>query len=153
MYWRIGSGYHKNSSEVNKATFCELVKEGPPPGLLAFVGDIPVGWCQVTPREFVPWLERNSRLKRVDDVPVWAISCFYVRIGYRKRGVTAVLIREALRFVREAGAQALEAYPLDANATPSSSWTGFASTFVKLGFKEVARRTAARPIMRRILDG
>ena len=46
------------------------------------------------------------------------------------------------------GAPALEAYPVDRDLTPSSSWTGFASTFLKLGFKSVARRRPPRPIMR-----
>jgi hypothetical protein len=32
------------------------------------------------------------RLKRIDDLPVWSISCLYVRKGYRKRGITSVLI-------------------------------------------------------------
>jgi len=31
----------------------------------------------------------------VDDVPVWSLSCFYVRKGYRKKGVTAALITAA----------------------------------------------------------
>jgi hypothetical protein len=43
---------------------------------------------------------------------------------------------------------ALEAYPLDADESPSASWTGYASTFARTGFKTVARRVAARPIMR-----
>jgi hypothetical protein len=37
--------------------------------LLAFDGDVAVGWCQLTPREALPWLDRTWRLKRVDDVP------------------------------------------------------------------------------------
>ena len=58
---------------------------GPPPGLLAFHGDVAVGWCQLTPRDQVPKLDRTWRLKRVDDLPVWSLSCFYVRKGYRRR--------------------------------------------------------------------
>src|SRR5262249_10517280 len=33
----------------NKTAFREIVERGPPPGLLAFDGDIAVGWCQLTP--------------------------------------------------------------------------------------------------------
>ena len=50
--------------------FREVVERGPPPGLLAFDGDAPVGWCQVAPRDGLPWLDRVWRLKRVDDLPV-----------------------------------------------------------------------------------
>src|SRR5438105_4062148 len=97
MYWRIGSAYHRRPRASNKADFHAIVRRGPPPGLLAFDGDRAVGWCQVTPRDDVPWLDRTWRLKRVDDVPVWSLSCLYVRIGYRKRGVATALIAAALK--------------------------------------------------------
>ena len=119
--------------------------------MLAFDGDTVVGWCQLSSRDSLPWLDRTPNLKRVDDLPVWYISCFYVRQGCRKQGITAALIREALNAARNAGVPALEAYPLDGDLTSSSSFTGFASTFLKLGFKPVARRVPPRPIMRHTL--
>jgi GNAT superfamily N-acetyltransferase len=148
MYWRIGNDYRKRPREANKAAFCALTKAGPPPGLLALDGDLAVGWCQLTPRDELPWLDRTWRLARVDDVPVWSLSCFYVRKGYRRKGVTRVLIAAALDVARRAGAPALEAYPLDAKSTPSASHTGYVSTFRRAGFRIVARRVAPRPIMR-----
>ena len=69
----------------------------PPPGLLAFDGELAVGWCQLTPREALPWLDRTWRLKRVDEAAVWSLSCFYVRKGYRRRDVTSALITAALQ--------------------------------------------------------
>jgi GNAT superfamily N-acetyltransferase len=151
MNWRIGRDYQRRPPQANKADFQEIVNKGPAPGLLAFEGDLAVGWCQLTPRGALPWLDRQWRLKRVDDLPVWSISCFYVRKGYRRKGVTSTLIKGALTAAKEAGAPALEAYPLDARLTGSSSWTGFASTFERLGFKTIARHTPPRPIMRRKL--
>ena len=148
MYWRIGRLHREQPASKNKAAFREIVMRGPPPGLLAFDGDKAVGWCQLTPRGDLPWLERTWRLKRVDDVPVWCISCFYIRIGYRKRGITSALIKAALKAAKRAGAPALEAYPLDADLTPSASGTGFATTFTRLGFKTIARHVPPRPIMR-----
>ena len=124
------------------------MKQGPPPGLLAFYEGLPVGWCQVTPRDSLPWLDRTWRLKRVDDIPVWCISCLYVRKGYRKKGVTSALIAAAVARARSAGAPCVEAYPLDAKLTPSASGTGYASTFARAGFKVVCRRTPPRPMMR-----
>jgi len=147
-YWRIGNDYRKRPRDANKAAFCELVKSGPPPGLLAFSGDLAVGWCQLTPRDALAWLDRTWRLKRVDEVPVWSLSCFYVRKGYRKKGVTSALIAAALDAAKRAGAPALEAYPLDADLTPSASHTGYITTFERAGFKIVARHVPSRPIMR-----
>lgn len=148
MHWRIGSAYHKRPRAKNKADFRELVRRGPPPGLLAFVGDVPVGWCQVTPRAALPWLEHDWRLKRVDALPVWCVSCFYVRRGFRGQGVTAALIEAALKAAKRAKSPALEAYPRDTDVSPGSAFTGYASTFARAGFKTVAAHTPSRPIMR-----
>ena len=153
MYWRIGDSYRKRPREKNKEKFREIVKNGPPPGLLAFDGDLAVGWCQLTPRDALPWLDRAWRLKRVDDLPVWSISCFYIRKGYRKKGITTALIAAALDAAKRAGAPALEAYPFDADVSPSSTSTGYVSTFKRAGFKIVARRVPPRPIMRYELKG
>ena len=152
MYWRIGRAYRQRPPEENRAAFREVVKRGPPPGLLAFDGDMAVGWCQLTPRDALPWLDRAWRLKRVDNVPVWSLSCFYVRKGYRRRGVSSALIAAAVKAAQRAKAPALEAYPLDAELTPSSTSTGYASTFARAGFKTVARRVPPRAIMRHDLS-
>jgi len=155
MYWRIGPEYHKRPREQNKRELRRIVKQGLPPGLLAFDGERTVGWCQLTPRQDLSWLNRKQALGPVDDAPVWTLSCFYVRRGYRRRGVMAALIAEALKAAKRANAPALEAYPVD-TAVPSSTanvFTGTASTFRRLGFRTVARRQPSRPIMRHDLKG
>jgi GNAT superfamily N-acetyltransferase len=148
MYWRMGAAYRKRPREQNKAAFRKIVNDGPPPGLLAFQADLAVGWCQLTPRSCLPLIDHNWRLRRVDDLPVWCISCFYVRIGYRRQGVTSTLIKAALQYAKAHGACALEAYPLDADLSPSASGTGYASTFERAGFRVIARHFAPRPIVR-----
>jgi GNAT superfamily N-acetyltransferase len=155
MYWRIGPEYHKQPREKNKSAFRRIAKRGPPPGLLAFDGDLAVGWCQLTPRQDLRWLIRKSALEAVDDTPVWSISCFYVRRGYRRKGVMSALIVEALKTVKRANAPALEAYPVDTGQPGSTSnvFTGTASTFRRLGFRTIVRRQPRRPIMRHDLRG
>ena len=155
MYWRIGSKYHDRPREKNKAAFRRIVKRGPPPGLLAFAGDLAVGWCQLTPRSDLDWLNRARLLQPVDDVSVWSISCFYVRRGYRRQGIASALIASAVKAAKKANAPALEAYPIDTNAPKSSSnvFTGIASTFTRAGFKTVSRRSPTRPVMRYELTG
>jgi GNAT superfamily N-acetyltransferase len=148
MYFRIGAAYHKRDRELNRKDFCEIVRTGPPPGLLAFDCDLSVGWCQITPRAALPWLDHTWRLRRIDDVPVWSITCFYIRIGYRRWGISAALIRAAVEMARRAKAPAVEAYPLDGEVSPSSTSTGYASSFARAGFREVARHSPERPILR-----
>jgi GNAT superfamily N-acetyltransferase len=155
MYWRIGPAYRKAPRERNKAALRRLTRRGPPPGLLAFDGDLAVGWCQLTPRGALPWLDGARHTGRVDGLPVWSLSCFFVRRGHRRRGVTSVLIASALRAAKEAGAVALEAYPVDTGAPKATSniFTGTASAFRRAGFETVAARTPARPVMRHDLSG
>ena len=150
VYWRIGSAYHKRPREKNRAAFRRIVKRGPPPGLLAFDADLAVGWCQLTPRGDLAWLDRSRRLGRVDDLPVWSLSCFYVRKGYRRKGVTSALIAAAVKAARRAKAPALEAYPIDTHQPKSTSnlFPGTATTFARAGFRTIARRAPDRPIMR-----
>lgn len=155
MYWRIGPEYAKRPREKNRRALRRIVKHGPPPGLLAFDGERAVGWCALTPRDDLAWLNRKHALEPVDALPVWSISCFYVRRGYRRQGVMSALIAAALKAAKRADAPALEAYPVDTARPDSTSnvFTGTASAFRRAGFKTVARRLPSRPIMRHDLKG
>jgi len=93
--------------------------------LLAFDGDMAVGWCQLTPRDALLWLDRAWRLKRADDVPVWSLSCFYVR--WAGHHFSADL--SGFEAAKRATASALEADPLDASRHRAA--TGYASTFAR----------------------
>jgi GNAT superfamily N-acetyltransferase len=149
MYWRRGGAY-RGRREENKRALRNIVNSGSPPGLIAFDGELAVGWCQLTPRDAIPWLDHMWWFKRVDALPVWSISCFFVRKGYGRQGVMTQLIFAALKATKRAGAAALEAYPIDTEVPNSTTntFTGTAATFTRAGFKEVARRAPARPIMR-----
>ena len=149
MYWRLGGAY-RGRREENKRALRNIVRGGFPPGLLAFDGNLAVGWCQLTPRDAIPWLDHMWWFQRVDALPVWSISCFFVRRSYRRQRIMTHLIFAALEAAKRAGAAALEAYPIDTDVANSTSniFTGTASTFARTGFREVARRAPARPIMR-----
>jgi GNAT superfamily N-acetyltransferase len=150
MYWRIGRAYLKRPREENRAAFRAVTKRGPPPGLLAFDGDVAVGWCQLTPRTNLPWLDCARFTAPVDELPVWSLTCFFVRRSYRRQGVMSALIAAALKAAKRAKAPALEAYPVDTSVPKHTSniFVGTASTFRRLGFKTVACPTPARPTMR-----
>lgn len=152
MYWRLGPDYHRRPRAQNKAALRRLVNAGPPPGLVAFAGDQAVGWCQLTERAALPWLARVPAAAP-DAEPVWALSCFFVHRRYRRQGVMAALIAAAVTAARRAGAPALEAYPVGAEASPGSSnrFTGTVAAFARAGFQVVARRDRYRVVMRRDL--
>jgi hypothetical protein len=62
----------------------------------AFDRKVSAGRRQITPRNALSLLDYQWRLRRVD-VPVWPISCFHVRKGYKRCGVTAALIATGVR--------------------------------------------------------
>jgi GNAT superfamily N-acetyltransferase len=152
MAWRLRrADFNKGKGQANKRAFRNLVRAGTPPGVLAYAGDEPVGWCAVAPRQSYVALERSRVLAPVDDQPVWSISCLFVARPFRRRGVSVRLLEAAARFAREQGARVVEGYPVEpytADMPAVFAWTGLVSAFREAGFTEVVRRSKARPIMR-----
>jgi len=154
MYWRIGPRYRQRPREDNKSDLRQLAAAGPPPGLLAFAGGVPAGWCELAPRAGLRWLAHARYLQPADDLPVWSVPCFYVRRTHRGQGVMDALIGAAVTAATAAGAPALEAYPVD-TAVPGHTRNLFPGTvpaFARHGFRVVARRKPDRPVMRRSLS-
>ena len=154
MAWRVPrSQWEAQKGLPNKRALRRLVDAGPPPGVLAYRDGVPVGWCAVAPRASYPVLSRSRVLAPVDDRAVWSITCLFVRKAERRQGVSRRLLQAAVAFARSNGARIVEGYPVepDRDQPDPFVWTGLASAFRAAGFHEVARRSAARPIMRRIL--
>jgi len=154
MWWRwtTRKEFDRNKGEGNRRAFRALVLRGETPGLLAYEGDAVVGWCALGPRESLPGLARSRILGPVDERPVWSVSCFFVRPGHRRKGVSGRLLRAAIELVRQRGGTLLEGYPHDPSDDGQPApfvWTGLRSAFARAGFREVARRSPKRPIMRR----
>jgi GNAT superfamily N-acetyltransferase len=156
MWWRVPrSEFGKQGNQGNKTALKATVDSGEIPGLLAYATGQPVAWCSVAPREAFPSLERSRTLKRVDDLPVWSIVCFYVAKPYRRKGLMAELLRAAIDYARQHGAKIVEGYPIEPkhdDSPPVSTFTGIFSAFQEVGFVEVARRSEKRPIMRYFVE-
>ena len=128
---------------------------GREPGILAYARETSIGWCAIEPRESYPSLERSNILKRVDDSPVWSVTCFYIPRRYRHQGLAGQLLKAAIRFARQRSAEIVEGYPIDSGGEKKNTvsiFTGLASTFTEAGFVEVERRAPTRPIMRCFLE-
>ncbi len=154
MWWRLlHAAWQRQKGAGNKRAFRKVVTAGPPPGVLAYAGDRPVGWCAVAPRTDYPRFGRSRVLAPVDDEPVWSVTCFFVARPWRGRGVSRALLEAATRYARARGGRIVEGYPIDAKgkAPDVFVYTGLASAFEQAGFREVARRSPTRPIMRRAL--
>lgn len=155
MWWRLPrSRFERQKGAANRRAFKKIVASGAVPGLLAYVGREPVGWCAVQPRDEFAVLDRSRVLKRVDDEPVWSVPCFYVAKEHRGGGMSRRLLEGAIAHARKQGARILEGYPVEPKKGRMSdvfAWTGLASAFRDADFAEVARRSETRPLMRRVL--
>ena len=118
----------------------QLVREDPPPGVLAYDGDEVVGWAAVHPRADTSFA-RNRRIPRIDDLEVWSVWCIRVRPGHRGTGIAHHLIDGAVEFARRHGAPALEGYPVDNRGEKvdlTMAYVGTRALFERAGFRKAA---------------
>ena len=145
LVWRPKpKGVSKFSNDERRAVLYGFVARGVPIGFLAYDDGEPVAWCSLGPRS------EHARLGgpgETDDASVWSLTCFFIRRSHRGQGVSRLLIGEAVSRARKAGAQVLEAYPVDADS-PSYRFMGFVPVFAGEGFTPVARAGTRRHVMR-----
>lgn len=146
------SEYEKRKGEGNRRAMKKLVDSGRVVGLLGYVGGEPVAWCSIEPRERIGSLARSRVLAPVDEEPVWSIVCLFLSKSHRGRGLSGRMIEAAVLYAKSQGAGIVEAYPVEPREKPMPAvfaYPGIASVYLAAGFREVARRSETRPIMRR----
>ncbi len=129
-------------------------------GLVAWLEDEPVGWCAVGPRNdldglrrvfTVPWKDRDEDQQ---DSSVWAVTCVYIRKGFRRRGIASALVREAATFARDSGARAVEGYPIvRTDVITEELHVGTVPMFEDAGYRQVSAPTPRRVVMRMDFSG
>ena len=126
-------------------------------GLVAYLGDEPVGWVAVEPRTAYPKLRTlrvpwTGRREDKDDDRIWAVTCFCVRKGFRGRGITYPLAQAAVDHGREQGATAVEGYAMITEPGVEITWgevhVGAVQVFAEAGFTQVSAPTKRRRVMR-----
>ena len=137
-----------------------LCAEKYPPGVVTYLDDVPVGWCNIGPRADIPRLAGSKLIRPVDDVPVWSIVCVVVRGGHRKKGVSAQLIDGAVQYAADNGAPAVEAHPVDppGRMDTTMAFVGTRAMFERVGFRVIGETDAKasklpRLVMRRDIEG
>jgi GNAT superfamily N-acetyltransferase len=159
-FWRLpGHEYQRLDSSGRKKAFETLVNAGVPTGVLGYLDGKPVGWCSIAPRETYLRLERSTALKRIDDVPVWSVVCFFVNRKTRGLGLSLKLLQAGVTYAISQGARVIEGYPIEprideaGNLHPPTSYRfmGSVLTFEKAGFREAAVTEGGRKIMRLVV--
>jgi GNAT superfamily N-acetyltransferase len=160
QFFRMQQAEWKASTrEGNRQALCEQARRDRPPGLIAYADHEPVGWLGLGPRTAYARLMGNTRLGQSaagDDLvspSIWAVNCFVVRVGFRRKGIAAALLAAAPEFARAHGATVLEGHPVDVRTKPGKPssadlYHGVVTTFEAAGYTEVARTGPTRPVMR-----
>lgn len=155
MWWRLTRAqWTVRKGAGNRRALKVIVESNSSPGVLAYAEGEPVGWCAIAPREEYPGIARSRILEPVDELPAWSITCFFVARSHRRRGISRGLLEAAVAHARRLGASVVEAYPIEPekhSVPDASAYLGLASMFRRAGFREVARRSETRPIMRLVL--
>ena len=125
-----------------------------PPGVLAYDGTTPVGWCAVAPRTSYPRVVASPNW-RTDRPDAWVITCFVVPVGHRRQGLARQLAHGAVDLAGSYGATVIEGCAVDTSTTnrvPSSDlYRGPLSVFLDAGFTEVSRTSPQWVLVRRTL--
>lgn len=159
-HFRIPTSQRKTMDAEDKKRFMrERIAAGPPPGLLGYIGDRPAAWVQVGPRLELPQWNSVKTVSRpldpsdVEDLSVWAVSCFFMNSGDRGRGYSHDMLSEAVNFARTSGARLLEGCPIERTKQSKSVglYVGSQRIFEAAGFSEIAKRKDGRPLMRLVL--
>jgi GNAT superfamily N-acetyltransferase len=131
-----------------------LCEREDPPGVVTYHDGVPVGWCNIGDRRAIPRLVHSTKIRPLDDVPVWSIVCVVVRGGHRKQGVTSHLIEGAVGYAASRGAPAVEAYPADPGGRRMDTTMAFVGTramFESAGFEVVGETAATASGMPRLV--
>lgn len=138
--WRGTDAAARAADETRPQHLRRQMGAEPPPGYLAFLDGVPVGWVGIGVRTETPRLVKSRTIPAIDDKPVWSIGCFRVRPGYRRRGIARALLGAVVAAARDAGAPGVEAYPIDPGGRRvevGAGFVGIASMFDEAGFRRV----------------
>ncbi|MSR33069.1 MAG: GNAT family N-acetyltransferase, partial [Gemmataceae bacterium] len=96
MTWRLEKKHWQESKGIqNKRSFKKIVQNGERPGVIAYQGKEPVGWCALAPRDRFVFLKRSRVLAPLDDAKVWSITCLFIARPYRQKGLSVQLLKAA----------------------------------------------------------
>jgi GNAT superfamily N-acetyltransferase len=154
--WR-GVPRDEPQRRLNAQTRCGHPGSSETSGIVAYLDGEPVGWCAIESRSDyvrlqqmrIPWA---GRAEDKDDGTVFAVTCFVVRKGFRKRGVSRALAAATVDFARERGARAAPGYPMTIEPGKEVMWgqlfVGSVGIFEEAGYSVVSSPTPRRRVMR-----
>jgi GNAT superfamily N-acetyltransferase len=120
------------TAEENRSAVVARIQAGRMPGLLAFAGDVPVGWCGAGPMTGFRALADEPR---EDRDRLGYVTCFVVAPDWRRRGVARTLLRAACDAFRADGLTIAEANPRPRAESDADNHYGPLGLYLSEGFE------------------
>ena len=122
------------SAGENRAAVSACINAGTARGVLAYLDDEVVGWCNAGPWSQFPMLQ-DSREPGTDRLGV--VFCFVVAPELRGNGVATGLLAAACDSLQAQGLRAVRAKPKKVASGPAANHLGPLALYLKAGFRVV----------------
>lgn len=123
--------FFKRTSEENRNQSKKLILAGKMNGLIAYLDEKPVGWCNINSKENfakIPYEDQSNN-------KITSIICFIIAPSYRKQGIARQLLRYACSSSKDKGFNLIEAYPRTGEKlSDAHSYRGPISLYTSEGF-------------------
>ncbi len=153
MYFRLKKDdfVEGKQNDGNKSRMKELVWENKPTGILGIYDGQAIGWCAFAPREDHLKLENSRVHKRIDNMQVWSVTCFFIEKNFRRMGISVAMLKGLIDIAGKQKIKVIEAYPTiptKEKLPDSFAWIGLYKSFERAGFKIVDNTSKNRPMVR-----
>ncbi len=126
------------TKENNRKATIHLIKEKRMTGLLAFVNNKPVGWCNFNFKDNYKKIPIETKPEDSLKGKVASVVCFLIAPDYRKKGLARKLLKHVIKILKEQNYDCIEAYPRkQIDLSDAHSYHGPASLFDSEGFNVV----------------
>jgi GNAT superfamily N-acetyltransferase len=111
-----------------------------------------VGWVSFDRRTDFDRLDRAPSMACDDAGRVWSVPCFFIKSGWRGKGVADTLLAFAVKTLTRYGAEIVEGYPVKVEpgkkAPAAFVYTGLEPMFARAGFATVTVRDRGKQRVR-----
>jgi GNAT superfamily N-acetyltransferase len=125
----------RRSAAENRGDQEARIRSGRAHGLIAYVDDHPVGWCNACARNELLAFDRRPELRTDDAERVGSIHCFVISPRYRRHGIARLLLNAACDHLRTLGFEIAEAYPGREAGSDAQAYRGTLPMYLAAGFQ------------------
>lgn len=126
----------KRTSEDNRSAAVESIKSGKMKGCMAYVDNMPVGWCNANRKTEFNLLVKGVKAQE-NERNICSIVCFIVAPEHRRKGIASMMLDFICTQSQKQGFDAIEAYPAKNVQGDAHNYHGPLQMYLSAGFSVV----------------